>query len=261
VAPGRPVQSEGQGARVALLFGTIALALSFWLSLGPQIELETQPTGFPALYKLVWEYVPGFSAARAPARFAMITVLALSMLAGMGLAAFDVPRRRRYLAVAALLLLAEGAAFPLPVNGTWSSVPDEYFQPDAQLHPLDEAPPVYQFISRLPDPVVVAHFPFGLPEREIQYTYYAALHGKRIVNGYSGAFPSRYTMEVQSLRAPLVDPVTANYILDRAGATHIVVHTGAYVADRGIDVVNMFVRNGWRPAGKFDGDVVLEKSR
>jgi hypothetical protein len=261
MAPGRPIQSESQGARVVLIFGTVALLLSFWLSLGPQIEIETQPTGFPALYKLVWDYVPGYTAARAPARFAMITVLALSMLAGMGLATLDVPRRRRFLPVAALFLLAEGAAFPLPVNRTWSSAPDEFLQPEPRLHPLAEAPPVYQFISRLPDSVIVAHFPFGLPEREIQYTYYAALHGKRIVNGYSGAFPVRYTRDLQSLRAPLVDSVTANYILERAGTTHIVVHTSAYVGNRGVHVVNMFVSNGWRRVAEFDGDLVLERSR
>ena len=188
--PGPPIQSEHQGARVAAVFGALALVLSFWLSLGPQIELETQPTGFPSLYKLAFTYVPGVNAARAPARFAMITVLALSLLAGMGLAALDTPRRRRYLVVAATLLVVEGSAFPLPVNGTWTSAPEEFVPPEAQLHPLAEAPQVYQFLSRLDGPVVVVHFPFGLPEREIQYWYYATLHGRRSSTATAVAFRS-----------------------------------------------------------------------
>ena len=259
IAPGPPIQSEQQGARVAALFGALALVLSFWLSLGPQIEFETQPTGFPSLYKLAFTYVPGVNAARAPARFAMITVLALSVLAGMGLAALDTPRRRRYLVLAGTLLVVEGSAFPLPVNGTWTSAPEEFVPPEAQLHPLAEAPQVYQFLSRLDGPVVVVHFPFGLPEREIQYRYYAALHGKKIVNGYSGAFPFRYATAVQSFRSPLADPVTVEYLIDSLKTTHIVVHTSAYVGNRGMPVIAMFERAGWHRVADFNGDYVLEK--
>ena len=43
-----------------VLFGGAALVTSFWLALGPQIQLDTQPTGFPALYRLLWEYVSRF---------------------------------------------------------------------------------------------------------------------------------------------------------------------------------------------------------
>ena len=259
LAPGTPIQSEHQGARVAALFGALALVLSFWLSLGPRIELHTQPTGFPALYKPAFDYVPGVNSARAPARFAMITVLALSVLAGMGLAAFDSPRRRRYLFAAGALLMVEGSAFPLPVNGTWTSAPEEFLPPEARLHRLADAPQVYRFLSRLEGPVVVVHFPFGLPEREIQYCYYAAQHGKRIVNGYSGAFPFRYSTAVQSFRSPLNDPVTVPFLIDRLHTTHIVVHSSAYVGNRGMPVIAMFERAGWRRVANFDGDYVLEK--
>jgi hypothetical protein len=259
IVPGPPIQSPQQGARVAAVFGTLTLVLSFWLSLGPQIELETQPTGFPSLYKLAFTYVPGVNAARAPARFAMITVVALSLLAGVGLAAFDTPRRRKYLVVAAALLIVEGSAFPLPVNGTWTSAPEEFVPPEARLHRLDDAPLVYRFLSRLDGPVVVLHFPFALPEREIQYSYYAMLHGKRIVNGYSGAFPFFYSTVAQTFRAPLGDPATVHHLIGTLRTTHIVVHTLAYVGNRGLPVVAMLEREGWHRVADFDGDYVLEK--
>ena len=152
----------------------------------------------------------------------------------------------------------EGSAFPFPVNGTWTSAPEEFVPPEAQLHTLAEAPQVYQFLSRLDGPVVVVHFPFGLPEREIQYSYYAALHGKKIVNGYSGAFPFRYATAVQSFRSPLADPVTVEYLIDGLKTTHIVVHTSAYVGNRGVAVIAMFERAGWHRVADFNGDYVLE---
>ncbi len=52
---------------------------------------------------------------------------------------------------------------------------------------------------------MIAHFPFGLPEREIQYGYYAFLNHRRILNGYSGSFPISYRLRVPTLRLPLAD--------------------------------------------------------
>ncbi len=253
------VGQERQGSRVVALFGTLALVLSFWLSLGPQIQIGTHGTTFPALYRLAWEYVPGFGAARVPARFATITVLALALLAGVGLAAFDSHRRRWLLGVCGLLLLAEGSAFPLPKNGTWSSAPNDFVSPEARLYHFDDAPPVFRYLRRLDDRSVVAHFPFGLPEREIQYGYYASLHRKRTVNGYSGTFPPSYNVRLPVLRHPLADPQSTQANLEGDRVTHIVVHTGAWIRDDWMPIIDMLERAGWRRVAVFDRDYVLER--
>jgi hypothetical protein len=250
-----------QGTRVIAIFGVAALVLSFWLALGPQIQIETQPVNFPALYRLAWEYLPGFNVARVPARFATITVLSLAILAGAGLTRLDRdghPRGRWLALTCGLLLLAEGAAFPLPVNGTWTSAPNELLAPEPRLYRLADAPPVYRFLHDFGGPMVVAHFPFGPPEREIQYGYYATLHRRRIVNGYSGAFPPSYNIRLGALRDPIADPSTAMAILEGDRVTHAVVHTAAWINDRGQAIANMFERAGWLRAAEFDRDLVYE---
>src|SRR5690606_28949567 len=124
----------GTLARGATLFAAVAVPLSFWLSLGPEIQTATEPVAFPAPYRWLWEYVPGYHAARVPARFATITILSLSLLAGLGLAVLEVRGRRLMVALCALAILAEGAAFPLPTNGTWTRAPGELVAPKPRLH-------------------------------------------------------------------------------------------------------------------------------
>lgn len=258
----RANRPDRQGARVVAVFGGIAVVLSFWLSLGPLVEIRTEGTSFPALYRWAWEYLPGFNAARVPARFATITVLALALLAGLGLAAWDAGRRRWLVWACGALVLAEGAAFPLPTNGTWTSAPGEVNEPAALIHRLDDAPRVFRYLRTLEPGAVIAHFPFGLPEREIQYGYYASLHGVRIVNGYSGSFPPSYGMRLPALGHPLADPQTTLAVLESDRVTHAVVHTAAWrePADA-MRVVEMLERGGWQRIAVFDRDYVLAKRR
>ena len=214
-------------AREATVFSVFALLLSFWLTLGVEVRFYTEPVNFPALYEWLLP-LPGFSAARVPARFATITVLSLAMLAGLALARCNSGRRRWVVVLCGVLILAEGSAFPLPTNGTWTSAPSQIFPPPSRLYRLDEAPAVYRYLATLPEPVAIAHFPFGLPEREIQYGYYAMLHGRRIVNGYSGAFPPTYAVRAGVLSYPFADLQIVQTTLDLDTVTHVIVHTGAY---------------------------------
>ncbi len=244
---------------VGLVFGSIALVASFWLALGPQIQLDTQPVGFPSLYRPLWEYVPGFNAARVPARFAMMAVLALALLAGLSLATLTHRFAGWVIAACGVLVLAEGSAMPLPVNGAWTSAPGEIVAAPARLHRLKDAPAVFGYLARLDKGSVAVHFPFGLPEREIQYGYYAMLHGTRIVNGYSGAFPATYNMRLGILRNPFADPGSLAMVLDLDAVTHAVVHTDAYTQNRGIAVVELLEKIGWKRSARFEGDYVLTR--
>jgi hypothetical protein len=254
-------QPAKQGLRVIAIFATPALVLSFWLSLGPEIELATHTIQFPALYRLAWEHVPGFDAARVPARYAMLSVLALALLAGGGATLLDAGKRRAILAICGIAVVAEGAAFPLPVNGTWSSAPAEFRHPDARLHPLREAPLTFRALAQLDPQSVIVHFPFALPEREIQYGYYAALTNRRIINGYSGAFPTSYRLRVPTLRQPLADLPSTVALLEGERVTHVVVHTQAWFDDYGTRLVAAFEDAGWQLYGRYGEDYLLVKPR
>ena len=253
--------AEAQGLRVAAIFATVTLVVSFWLALGPEIQLATHTLQFPALYRYAWEYVPGFGAARVPARFAMLTVLALSILAGCGATLLDRGRWRWLLAVCGVLVLAEGAAFPLPENGTWSSAPGEFKYAEPQLHTRESAPLIYKAIGQLDANAVIAHFPFGLPEREIQYGYYAFLHQRRILNGYSGFFPVSYRLRVPTLRLPLADVPSTLAVLDGDRVTHVAVHTGAWFDDSGVRLVSALEGAGWQRYGRYGEDYLLGRRR
>lgn len=246
-------------APVAVAFAGLALVLSFWLSLGPQIQVATQPVDFPALYRPLWAFVPGFNAARVPARFATVTVLALALLAGVALTRWNSGRRRWIIAVCGALIVAEGAAAPLPTNGIWTSAPEELKAPAARLYRLRDAPPVFRYLATLETHAVVAHFPFGVPEREIQYGYYAMLHGTSTVNGYSGAFPPSYNIRLGALRHPLADPDAMHFVLDLDGVTHVVVHTGAYLDAGGRQLIERLADAGWAQVARFGDDYVLRR--
>jgi hypothetical protein len=245
-------------AREATVFGGLALVSAFWLSLGPQIQLGTEPVGFPSLYALL-SALPGFNAARVPARFAMIAVLALALLTGVALSRLDRGKARWVVALCGLAIVVEGSAFPLPTNGTWTSAPTQLVPPPAQLYRRVDAPPVFRYIRDLDRRAVVAHFPFGPPEREIQYGYYAMLHHRRTINGYSGAFPVTYGIRLAALSDPFADPRGVEMILTLDRVTHAIVHTRAYLGGRGTAVVELFEQMGWRRVAQFDGDVVLSR--
>jgi len=244
-----------QGARAVAIFGTLAIVLSFWMSLGPSVELRTQPTGFPAIYQWAYEYLPGYDVARVPARFAMITVFALATAGGIALAFAE--RRGPWIVLACgVAIVAEGAAFPFPRNGTWTSAPLALVAPEARAYPEREPPPVYRFLATLEN-AVIAHLPFGAPEREIQYVYYSAMHRRRIVNGYSGAFPPSYGARIADMQNAASDPRAANERMHADGVTHLVVHAGAWTGEAGKYLVSVFDQSrGYQRLARFGTDYV-----
>ncbi len=60
------------------------------------------------------------------------------------------------------------------------------------MHPLNEGPLAYRHVLLRPADTVLLELPFGDVAWDLRYVYYAGLHGRRIVNGYSGYFPDGY---------------------------------------------------------------------
>lgn len=212
-------------ARLGLLALTAAAVM---LSFGP--ILHVGGVTWPGPYRLLVDYVPGFTGLRVVERYFVIALALGSVLAGIGAAWLS--RWRVGLVVALLLAsLAVRPAFATPFMmnreiGTTGLPP----QP-AYLRPSTTPPAIYRFVRTLPPDAVIAELPFAVLGYEILYTYFTLGHGHRTINGYSGVLPPSYLARAAVLQAPLADPETAWRAL--APATHVIVHPYAWHDDTG----------------------------
>jgi hypothetical protein len=131
------------------------------------------------------------------------------------------------------------------------------------VYPAVTAPPVYQRITALPKGSAIAEFPFGDGAWEIRYVYYAAVHGKPILNGYSGAFPPGYFRRFAALRQFGADGDAAWRALVDAGTTHVVVHAPAFANPHDAQNLSTWLENrGARLVESFpDGDTLYALPR
>jgi hypothetical protein len=150
--------------------------LAFVLSLGPD--------GFRDLYSLLQRYLFGFQAIRAPARFAVLVMFALTTLAALGLRELSAmrPRTRPY---------AYGIVFLAAVE--WLNVP----------MPLAAAPPrhtaVGDWLRREPGPGPVVYLPLPLDVASTPAMVQSLEHRRPLINGYSGQRPEFYNALADSL--------------------------------------------------------------
>jgi Interleukin-like EMT inducer len=153
------------------------LALFFVLSLGPWIRYGRTELG-TGLYYYLYQYFFPLRAMRITTRFGVIVVLAIGLLAGLGMKhlAARLPGVRWRVAatgVLAVLILAEYASFPLSYQGVnWS-----------------ERPPVYGVLAQDTEDVAVLEWPLGIEYWDDYYTFMSISHWKRLVNGASGFRP------------------------------------------------------------------------
>jgi len=150
----------------ALIYGSLA-AIAFWASFGPAA----------GLYRLLF-HLPTFSFLRAPARFGLLVVFGLSVLAAIALRhLFDVmPQRRRTLVAGLACAAAIADVTVIPIR--WYRAP-VFPAPYAELARRPRAP--------------VAEFPF-YGERSAfplhaQYMLFSTSHWLPLVNGYSDVIP------------------------------------------------------------------------
>jgi hypothetical protein len=228
-----------------------------WLSLGPTPTTLGQPLDGLGLYGWLYRLVPGFDGLRAPARFAMIVALVLAVLAGLGVAELRRRGWRGWLVPAAsVALLAESTAAPLVLNDVWRDY--GLRSPPRRLLLGEETPPIYTEVETLPADAVLAELPFGSEPSELRYMLYTLEHGRRIVNGFSGAFPPRYLALRARLAEPLADPERAWTALAASGATHVIVHQGAWWR-RGVGrkVSSWIEGHGGRRVAEVDDEVLF----
>jgi hypothetical protein len=188
----------------------IALAAAFEMSLGFH--------GY--MYRFLYEHVPAFAGLRVLARLGIFVIAFLAILAAHGYATLHDavrPSFRRALAVViSCVLLLEYSVSPL------------------QLVRYDNtAPPVYEFLARLP-PGVVAEFPVPqkntVPGPDARHIYMSTFHWKKLVNGYSGYYPPSYLRRLDGLQS--FPDASSLEILRRTGVSYVIVHLSAYESEK-----------------------------
>jgi hypothetical protein len=104
--------------------------------------------------------------------------------------------------------------------------------------------PIYRVVRQRPESTVLIEFPFGEQAYEILAVFHAGQHRLPLVNGYSGFFPRSYTDRVHALHDISIDPARAAAALRASGATHALVHEGAYREGRGKEISAWLMSNG-----------------
>jgi hypothetical protein len=238
-----------------LTLAIMLTVLAMWMSLGPLPQSRGQSLRGFGLYAFFYDHVPGFAGLRVPARYAMVAAVFLSIAAGYGAAAILERVKRRTVIAAAIsaLFLIEAAFVPMLVNQTWG---EGGVAPPPRVEPATQAPAVYRVLATMPAAAVLIEFPFGDPAWELRYVYYSTVHWKRLVNGYSGAFPQPYKVRVARLQQLGEDPAGAWQTLRDAGTTHAIVHEAAFAAGEADIVKRWLASHGATEVGRFESDVL-----
>jgi hypothetical protein len=195
--------------RAAVVY-LVALIAAFEMSLGFN--------GY--MYEWLYAYVPVFAGLRVPARLGIFVIAFLAILAAQGYAAVHnaVPPAARpaCAVVISCVLLLEYSVSPLQL-----------------VRYENTAPPVYEFVARLP-PGVVAEFPVPLknavPGPDARYLYMSTFHWQKLVNGYSGFYPASYLRRLDGLQS-FPDPSSLE-ILRRTGVSYVIVHLSSYESEK-----------------------------
>jgi hypothetical protein len=223
-------------ARMWLAIGVVGAALSF----GPAL---------PG-YSLLYEAVPVLKGVRAVARFALLPLLAVGVVAAFGLTAI---RTRLGASGHSRAVQVLGVAAVIAVNVENTRAPMAFVR-------FDGIPPVYAALASEAD-AVVAELPFPEPARVAvnAVAVHASLaHWRPLLNGYSGYTPRSYVDHYLAFQS-FPDP-TSIEALRRAGVTHIVVDVGkvpdAVAALQKIDGVSSIASDARRRIYRIRGGTV-----
>lgn len=167
-------------SRVAAVY-VGSLLFSFLASLGPH----------GGLFPLMRAAIPGLEHVRAPARFGVLVLLSLAVLAAIGSARLLARTSRKTSLAIAMALIAVCLT--------------EYFSAPLRLRqPILDAPLVDRWLAAQPPGTVVLALPVPDSSRlwldETTHEYLSIYHWQPLVNGYSGFAPLEYVRTLELLR-------------------------------------------------------------
>jgi hypothetical protein len=251
VVRGRVTGSLAALQPVAIARGFCALGLaSFVLSLGPILQVAGHRLPVPLPYAALYFLIPGFTAMRAPGRFAGLVLIVGLVFAAWG---FDAIRQRitgrlgRGLLFATTLALAGVLAWSSPI-------------PLVTLPTADELPAAHRWIAQQPGEFAILELPMPASEaeeqeRDARRQVWILYHGKRRVDGVSG-FSSPAHEAFRRQMQDISDPEAVAAVI-ATGVRYVMVRYGEYPPDQverirsGLSAAREFV-----PVFESEGDVV-----
>ena len=162
-------------ARPVVVSAAVMAAVGLVLSLGPE--------GVRPLYAWTADHLFGFQAIRAPARFAVVLMLGLCVLAGVGVAQARLKNSLVALLTAVMCLEYTNAPLAFVLAPPASTATGRWLAENTV-------------------PGAVLYLPLTLDRENSPFMVQSLEHGRPIVNGYSGQRPSFYTSLVDALAAP-----------------------------------------------------------
>ena len=166
-------RARGRTRELAILYGSLAV-LAAWASFGPGA----------GLYRILYYAVPGFTLMRAPSRFGLIAVLAVSILAAIAIARL-LPRLSRPMLAAIALTFVSAAGSFAPLR----------FRPVPPVHPAYVVLAERPFGAVIEMPVFSRRFAF----LRAQYMLNSTAHWKPLVNAYSDYIPDDFAASADVL--------------------------------------------------------------
>jgi hypothetical protein len=180
-----------------------------------------------SLYRWLNEYVWVFRGFRAPARFAILSGCALSVLAGFGFLALRGllgrnPMRRALLIVVLVAVGIECGSAPMILTDVPRRIPD-----------------VYKFLQTL-NRTVIVEFPMVDYDLTPLFMYGSTFHWHRLVNGYSGYAPPDYRVTRDCMRTFPDDRAIAR--LRELGTEYVLVHQAYYSEEDFVALMDQVIR-------------------
>jgi hypothetical protein len=160
--------------RSAVMFYALATGVMYLLCLGPRPRFLGEPFMYRAPYGWLMA-LPGYSAVRVPARFAMLAALCLSVVAALAFARLT-RRARGFVRTVLAALVIAGV-----LVDSWIGE-----------MPLPTLPVRFRALESLPAGTAVLELPLGETEDDVAAMYRGMYHRRPVVNGYSGFFPPIY---------------------------------------------------------------------
>ncbi len=229
---------------------TIITVFAVILSFGPEMHARGRVIAEGMPYAVLYRYVPGFDGLRVPARFAMIVALGLAALGSFAI------RRTRAALLAGALIVLESFAAPIPINLNDTRYGQAHLRPLPDHVSFETSRDLYDAVARL-RPTAVVELPLGEPAFDVRYMFFSTRHWTRLVNGYSGGAPQDYLALTDALADALARPAPAWERLRATGATHVIVHEGAFESGRGRALTAWLQAQGAAEVASFGPDRVL----
>ena len=224
--------------------------VAFFFSMPPYINLGLFKIYFPSFF--MYKVLPMF---RAYARFGILLMLCVSVLAGFGIK-FVLERYKKFskkiifISIILVVILFEFNNIP----------PFRVTDLDAKT------PEVYRWLADKKGDFPIIEYPLGEggageEYKNLDYFLYQRVHHKRLING---AMPGTYAFGIKKRIRKITDPRTPG-ILKWLGAKYVVVHLNLYrqISSRQAmevigEVPNLRKLQGFKFVGKFEDAEVYE---